>query len=186
MVLEADDVVGGISRTVERDGWRFDLGGHRFFTKVQVVEDLWHEILPDEDFLMRPRMSRIFYEGKYYDYPLRALERAAQPRRRRGRPLRRVPTRSGQRATRRRTRPTTRTGWSRGSAGACTGHFFKTYTEKVWGVPVNQMPADWAAQRVKSLALGKAIDRTRCCRGATRRRSRASSRSSSTRSTGRG
>src|ERR1022692_3391053 len=73
VVLEADEVVGGISRTVERDGWRFDLGGHRFFTKVQAVEDLWHEILPDEDFLMRPRMSRIYYEGKYYDYPLKAL-----------------------------------------------------------------------------------------------------------------
>jgi protoporphyrinogen oxidase len=72
IVLEGDDVVGGISRTVERDGWRFDLGGHRFFTKVQAVEDLWHEILPDEDFLMRPRMSRIFFEGKYIDYPLRA------------------------------------------------------------------------------------------------------------------
>ena len=72
VVIEADDVVGGISRTVERDGWRFDLGGHRFFTKVQAVEKLWHEILPDEDFLMRPRMSRIFYDGKYYDYPLKA------------------------------------------------------------------------------------------------------------------
>ena len=72
VVVESDDVVGGISRTVERDGWRFDLGGHRFFTKVQAVEDLWHEILPDEDFLMRPRMSRIFYDGKYYDYPLKA------------------------------------------------------------------------------------------------------------------
>ena len=70
IVFEADHVVGGISRTVERDGWRFDIGGHRFFTKVQPVEDLWHEILPDEDFLLRPRMSRIFYDGKYYDYPL--------------------------------------------------------------------------------------------------------------------
>ena len=72
VVLEADSQVGGISRTVERDGWRFDLGGHRFFTKVQRVEDFWHEILPPEDFLMRPRMSRIFYNGKFYDYPLRA------------------------------------------------------------------------------------------------------------------
>ena len=63
LVLETDDVVGGISRTVERDGWRFDLGGHRFFTKVPEVEALWHEILPDEDFMLRPRMSRIFYEG---------------------------------------------------------------------------------------------------------------------------
>src|SRR3954466_1040851 len=69
-VLELDDVVGGISRTVERDGWRFDIGGHRFFTKVKPVDDLWFEILGEENFLRRPRMSRIFYEGKYYDYPI--------------------------------------------------------------------------------------------------------------------
>ncbi|HUD69959.1 MAG TPA: FAD-dependent oxidoreductase, partial [Acidimicrobiales bacterium] len=73
LVIEADDIVGGISRTVERDGWRFDLGGHRFFTKVPEVEALWHEILPEGDFLLRPRMSRIFYQGKYYDYPLKAV-----------------------------------------------------------------------------------------------------------------
>jgi protoporphyrinogen oxidase len=59
-VIEADDIVGGISRSVERDGYRFDIGGHRFFTKVPEVEALWHEILPDEDFLLRPRMSRIY------------------------------------------------------------------------------------------------------------------------------
>src|SRR5947209_13856636 len=73
IVLEADKQVGGISRTVERDGWRFDIGGHRFFTKVPEVEKLWHEILPDEQFLLRPRMSRIYYNGKYIDYPLRAM-----------------------------------------------------------------------------------------------------------------
>ena len=72
-IVEADDVVGGISRTAERDGWRFDIGGHRFFTKVAPVSDLWHEILPAEDFLLRPRMSRIFYQGKFYDYPLKAF-----------------------------------------------------------------------------------------------------------------
>ena len=71
-VLEADDIVGGISRTVERDGWRFDIGGHRFFTKVPEVEALWHTILPEDDFLVRPRLSRIYYGGKFYDYPLRA------------------------------------------------------------------------------------------------------------------
>ena len=71
-ILEADSQVGGISRTVERDGWRFDIGGHRFFTKVKEVEAFWHEVLPDEDFMLRPRMSRIYYEGKYYDYPLKA------------------------------------------------------------------------------------------------------------------
>src|SRR3981081_210481 len=72
-VLEADSVVGGISRTVQRDGGRFDIGGHRFFTKVPDVEALWHEILPDEDFLLRPRSSRIYYRGKFFDYPIRPL-----------------------------------------------------------------------------------------------------------------
>src|SRR5580658_4109436 len=72
VVFEADTVVGGISRTVEREGWRFDIGGHRFFTKVPEVEALWHEILPDEDFLLRPRLSRIYLNGKYFEYPLRA------------------------------------------------------------------------------------------------------------------
>src|SRR5215210_9191564 len=69
-ILESDSVVGGISRTVERDGWRFDIGGHRFFTKVKEVEAFWHEILPDEDFLMRPRMSRVYYQEKYFNYPI--------------------------------------------------------------------------------------------------------------------
>jgi UDP-galactopyranose mutase len=70
VVLEADPVVGGISRTVERDGWRFDIGGHRFFTKVGAVEEMWFDLLP-EDMMKRPRMSRIFYDGKFFDYPLR-------------------------------------------------------------------------------------------------------------------
>src|SRR5262245_48236304 len=77
-ILEADHVVGGISRTVERDGWRFDIGGHRFFTKVQEVDDLWHEILGPDDFLQRPRMSRLFYKGKLYDYPLVPLKALRQ------------------------------------------------------------------------------------------------------------
>src|SRR6202050_234770 len=71
LVLEADDVVGAISRTVERDGWRFDLGGHRFFTKVRPVEEFWNEGLTPDDFLLRPRLSRIYYGGKFYDYPIR-------------------------------------------------------------------------------------------------------------------
>src|ERR1700746_3744393 len=72
IVLESQDQLGGLARTEERDGFRFDIGGHRFFTKVKEVEALWHEILPDEDFMLRPRMSRIYYNGKYYDYPLKA------------------------------------------------------------------------------------------------------------------
>ncbi|MCU1401605.1 MAG: FAD-dependent oxidoreductase, partial [Acidimicrobiales bacterium] len=67
-MLESDNTVGGISRTVERDGWRLDIGGHRFFTKVPEVAALWQDVLPD-DLMLRPRMSRIYYQGKFYDYP---------------------------------------------------------------------------------------------------------------------
>ena len=155
IVVEADDVVGGISRTVERDGWRFDIGGHRFFTKVQPVEDLWHEILPPEDFLVRPRMSRIFYDGKYYDYPLRTANA-----------LRNLglweSMLCGLSYLRARIRPprdqSNYEGWLVARFGwRLYRTFFKTYTEKVWGVPVHEMPSDWAAQRIKNLDLGKAV-----------------------------
>ena len=74
-IIEKDDTyVGGISRTVEHEGYRFDIGGHRFFSKSQAVVDLWNEILGEDDFIQRPRMSRIYYEGKFYSYPLRAFE----------------------------------------------------------------------------------------------------------------
>jgi protoporphyrinogen oxidase len=155
VVLEADEVVGGISRTVLRDGWRFDIGGHRFFTKVPEVEALWHEILPEEDFLLRPRMSRIFYEGKYYDYPLKAMNALVNL----------GPVEAflcGLSYLRARLRPpkdqTNYEGWLVARFGwRLYRTFFKTYTEKVWGVPVSEMPADWAAQRVKNLDLGKAV-----------------------------
>jgi protoporphyrinogen oxidase len=155
VVLEANQQVGGISRTVEKDGWRFDLGGHRFFTKVQAVEDLWHEILPDQDFLLRPRKSRIFYRGKYFDYPLKpgnalwnlgpieAIMCVASYIRARLRPPKDQSNYEGWLVA--------RFGWRLYRA------LFKTYTEKIWGVSVNEMPADWAAQRVKSLSLAKAI-----------------------------
>jgi protoporphyrinogen oxidase len=154
-VLESDGVVGGLSRTVERDGWRFDIGGHRFFTKVRSVEALWHEILPDEDFLIRPRSSRIFYDGKYFDYPLRAMNALlglgiveavrcvasylwAQVR----------PPKD----------QTTLEGWVSARFGfRLYRTFFKTYNEKVWGVPATEIRADWAAQRIKNLSLSKAV-----------------------------
>src|ERR687889_838905 len=154
-ILESDDVVGGISRTVERDGWRFDIGGHRFFTKVKPVEELWHEILPDEDFLLRPRMSRIYYEGKFYDYPLKAMNA-----------LRNLGIFESVLCVLSyvwaRVRPpkdqTNYEGWLVARFGwRLYRTFFKTYTENVWGVPVSEMPADWAAQRVKGLSLGNAI-----------------------------
>src|SRR5258708_7638236 len=69
VVLEAEEQVGGLAKTVEIDGYRFDLGGHRFFTKSIEVDMLWHEIL-GEEFLLRPRMSRIYWNNRYLDYPL--------------------------------------------------------------------------------------------------------------------
>ncbi|MDQ4082194.1 MAG: NAD(P)-binding protein, partial [Actinomycetota bacterium] len=73
IVLEAENQVGGLAKTVVRDGYRFDLGGHRFFTKSKEVERLWHEILETE-FLLRPRMSRIYWNGRFLDYPLRGRD----------------------------------------------------------------------------------------------------------------
>jgi protoporphyrinogen oxidase len=154
-VLESDSVVGGISRSAERDGWRFDIGGHRFFTKVRAVEDLWHEILPDEDFLLRPRMSRIYYQGKYFDYPLKAQNA-----------LKNLGPVEAARCVGSyvwaRIRPpkdqTNLEGWVAARFGfRLYRTFFKTYTEKVWGVPATELPSDWAAQRIKNLSLSKAV-----------------------------
>jgi protoporphyrinogen oxidase len=156
-VLETGDVVGGISRTVEREGWRFDIGGHRFFTKVPEVEALWHEILPDEEFLMRPRMSRIFYAGKLFDYPLRAMNA-----------LRGLGVVEALRCMLSyalvRLRPPKNQSTFEGWVAARFGWrlyriFFKTYTEKVWGMSATEIQADWAAQRIKNLSLMKAVVR---------------------------
>src|SRR3954462_10173867 len=73
IVVEAEDQVGGLGKTVEIDGYRFDLGGHRFFTKSVEVDTLWHEIL-GEEFLLRPRMSRIYWNSRYLVYPLRGSD----------------------------------------------------------------------------------------------------------------
>jgi protoporphyrinogen oxidase len=155
LVVEADDVVGGISRTVERDGWRFDIGGHRFFTKVAPVEAFWHEILPDEDFMLRPRKSRIYYQGKFYDYPLRAMNALTN--------LGVIESLLcvGSYAWVRLRPPKDQSnfeGWVAARFGwRLYRHFFKTYTEKVWGHPGSEMGADWAAQRIKNLSLASAI-----------------------------
>jgi protoporphyrinogen oxidase len=154
-VIEKDPLyVGGISRTVEHEGFRFDIGGHRFFSKSKEVVDLWNEILPD-DFIQRPRMSRIYYEGKFYSYPLRAFEALwnlgvwrstlcmASFAKAQLFPNRNV--RSFQ-------------DWTVNQFGhKLFSIFFKTYTEKVWGMPCDEMSADWAAQRIKGLSLGAAV-----------------------------
>jgi protoporphyrinogen oxidase len=153
-ILEADDVVGGISRTVERDGWRFDIGGHRFFTKVQPVEDLWFEILGPDEFLRRPRMSRILYRGKLYDYPLAPRNALANL----------GPWEAAKCVASyvwARVRPPEDTSSLEGFIASRFGWrlyriFFKTYNEKVWGVPASELSADWGAQRIKNLSLVRA------------------------------
>ena len=154
-VLERDPLqVGGISRTVSHQGYLFDIGGHRFFSKSKAVVDLWDEILPD-DFIDRPRLSRIYYKGRYYAYPLKAFEAlrnlgllqsaacVASYLYARARPI---------------PEPRSFHDWVRNQFGErLFSIFFKTYTEKVWGMSCDAISADWAAQRIKGLDLGAAI-----------------------------
>ena len=155
-IIEKDETyVGGISRTVEHEGYRFDIGGHRFFSKSQAVVDLWNEILGEDDFVQRPRMSRIYYEGKFYSYPLRAFEALwnlgilrstvcmASYLQYKFFPKKDVKSFED---------------WTVNQFGhKLYSIFFKTYTEKVWGMPCDEMSADWAAQRIKGLSLWGAV-----------------------------
>ena len=155
VVLEADDTVGGISRTVNRDGWRFDIGGHRFFTRVPEVQQMWHAVLSPEEFPVRTRKSRIYYQGALFDYPLKA-----------GNALRGLGLVEAIRCLASyvgsRIRPPKDQSHFEGWVSARFGErlyriFFKTYTEKVWGVPATEIQADWAAQRIKNLSLARAV-----------------------------
>ena len=154
VVLEKSAIVGGLSRTESYRGYHFDMGGHRFFTKVDEVRKIWHDVLGSE-FLRRPRMSRIYYDGHFFNYPLRPLNALAGlgvgrallvvlsylrwqvfPYRREDTFEQWVTNRFGRRLFL---------------------TFFKTYTEKVWGIPCSELRAEWAAQRIKDLSLRSAI-----------------------------
>ncbi|MEI6084580.1 MAG: NAD(P)/FAD-dependent oxidoreductase, partial [Verrucomicrobiota bacterium] len=155
VVLEKDTVLGGIARTVNYKGYRFDIGGHRFFTKVPAVERFWRAVLADSEFLRRDRLSRIYYTKKFFFYPLRAWNALSglgfwnslcivasyvwaqlfpiQPE-------------------------LTFEQWVTNRFGARLYRtFFKSYTEKVWGIPCDQISAEWAAQRIKGLSLLAAL-----------------------------
>jgi protoporphyrinogen oxidase len=154
-VLESDPrFVGGLARTVEVRGYRFDIGGHRFFSKSQEIEDLWTEVIGDE-MLTRDRLSRIYYNNKYFDYPLKASNALLNMG-----PVETVrclasyvwarihPVKD----------PQTFEDWVRNQFGYRLFRiFFKTYTEKVWGISTRELSADWAAQRIKGLSLVAAI-----------------------------
>src|SRR5204863_2300133 len=155
VVLEADPVyVGGISRTVTYKGFHFDIGGHRFFSKSKAVEDLWTEILPN-DMLVRPRSSRIFYDGKFFSYPLKPFEALLKLGIFRSAlcvlswmTARLFPVRD----------PRNFEDWVSNQFGRrLFNTFFKSYTEKVWGMSCKDISADWAAQRIRGLSLGSAI-----------------------------
>jgi protoporphyrinogen oxidase len=155
VVLETDPVhVGGLSKTMKHRGYHFDIGGHRFFSKSKAVEDLWTEILP-HDFLNRPRSSRIYYDGKFFAYPLKPMEALAKLG-----PVEAV--RCVVSFARARLFPvhdaTSLEDWVVNQFGRRLYEiFFKTYTEKVWGIPCTEISADWAAQRIKGLSLWSAV-----------------------------
>lgn len=153
VLYEKEESVGGLARTESREGFRFDLGGHRFFTKMTEVEALWHEVLGDE-FLTRPRMSRIYWNGRYLAYPLEGrdvirklgpveLTRAGLSY------LRAAATPNGKEETFEQ--------WVTNRFGKRLFNlFFKSYTEKVWGVSTSELRAEWAAQRIKGLSFASA------------------------------
>ncbi len=154
-VFEADEkYVGGISKTVQYKGFHFDIGGHRFFSKSNVIENLWTELLPN-DMLVRPRSSRIFYKDKFFSYPLdgkealfklgiwEAIQCLASYFKAKLFSKRDVKSFED---------------WVSNQFGyRLFNIFFKTYTEKVWGMSCKEISADWAAQRIKGLSLYTAI-----------------------------
>lgn len=154
LVLEAGDIVGGIARTESYKGFRFDIGGHRFFTKVPEVEAMWREVLQDE-FIRVPRQSRIYYRGRFFDYPLKLMNSLGnigpyeairivlsylkwqiRPHKAEDNFEQWVVNRFG---------------------GRLYMHFFESYTRKVWGIDPKLIQAEWAAQRIKNLSLTKAV-----------------------------
>ena len=153
-VFESSNMLGGISRTEEYKGYRFDIGGHRFFTKVSEVEEMWHEVM-SEDFITVPRLSRIYYRGRFFSYPLKIFNALTQ-----------IGLYESMRIVlsylKWRVRPSkaeeTFEQWVMNRfGGRLYMHFFRAYTEKVWGIPASQIRADWAAQRIKDLSLTKAV-----------------------------
>jgi protoporphyrinogen oxidase len=156
LVVEQDsEYVGGIARTAHFNGYRFDIGGHRFFSKNQEIEALWHEMLPADQWLECRRLSRIYYKNRFFAYPLQPFDALlklgpvtaarciASYARAKVRP---VPS------------PVNVEDWVSNQFGRRLFEiFFKTYTEKVWGMKTTEISADWAAQRIRGLSLWTAL-----------------------------
>jgi protoporphyrinogen oxidase len=155
VVLEADPrMVGGISRTDEYKGYRFDIGGHRFFSKSSEINSLWQEILGDQ-FIKRSRLSRIYYNRKFFHYPLKPADALIKLG-----PVRSVRILFSYLLARLAPIKPEKTfeDWVVNRFGReLFRTFFKSYTEKLWGIPTNEISSDWAAQRIKGLSLTKAV-----------------------------
>jgi len=157
IILEADPKsVGGISKTVDRDGFKFDIGGHRFFTKSAIVQELWRSMLPQERWLTDVnRLSRIYYRKKFFHYPLSARDA-----------LQKLGLLEAVKCVGSYLKfkffpikePKSFQEWVTNQFGKRLFEiFFKSYTEKVWGMSCAEISADWASQRIKGLSLGEAV-----------------------------
>ena len=152
--FEGDALVGGISRTESYDGFRIDIGGHRFFTKIDVVNEIWREILGDA-FVRRPRKSRIFYRGRFYDYPLKIFNALGNNGSYEA--MRIMASYAKWRVRPNRDEKSFEDWVINRFGGRLYMHFFRSYTEKVWGIDPKQIQADWAAQRIKNMSLMSAV-----------------------------
>jgi len=154
-LVEADNQVGGISRTENYKGFRFDMGGHRFFSKIPYVNQVWEKILGD-DFIQRPRLSRIHYRGHFFDYPLKPLNAMAGLGVFESIKIFLDYTQSKLFSSGQEDKNFEQ--WITNRFGSRLYEiFFKTYTEKVWGIPCREISADWAAQRIQNLSLRQAV-----------------------------
>jgi protoporphyrinogen oxidase len=151
IVLEKDSTyIGGISRTVDFKGYKFDIGGHRFFSKSQEITKFWDEI-GGEDMLERPRLSRIYYEKKFFDYPISPINAFVNLGPRQSFLILLSYLRAKISPYK---NPQTFEEWVTNQFGKkLYSMFFKSYTEKVWGIPCDKISADFAAQRIKGLSL---------------------------------
>ena len=150
-IIEKNEIVGGLSRTENREGYRFDVGPHRFFTKNQMINNLWHDLL-GKDFMPVDRLTRIYYRNKFFNYPIKAFDTF----------IKLGPVESFQalfsfsvsKLKPHKENAETFEEWITQKFGSKLYEtFFKTYTEKVWGIPCNRIGAEWAAQRIKGLDI---------------------------------
>lgn len=148
LIIDKNKSVGGLARTDVFDGVRFDIGPHRFFTKNQEMNKIWHDIL-GEDFRSVARMTRIFYKNKYFNYPISPLDALIKLG-----PLESFDVIASFfiAQVNKKDKAVTFEDWITQKFGRKLYEiFFKTYTEKIWGVSCNRISVEWASQRIKGL-----------------------------------